>query len=269
MEEKTTKNTRPAFIMFRRNSLMFWQLVQKRPTAFALLSVIAQRARFSTDPEVGVKGVKPGEALIGDHRNYGVSARQYRTDKEYLNEYGLATFRKTNRGTVALLLTSDIFDINVTGERQAKRRAGRQANDKPSDSKTTSKEEGKEGFNNVKEFYNTEPPAVIKKPFKERGQEDGNFNAVGELLKHIKIPSKPLLTNEWQEHASRVAARLGNTKLTGSWFKLFKEAHAKGLEGILESAASFCVDAPNVRDREKFFFWRFYELVKERKGGNG
>ena len=46
------------------------------PLAYTLLSLIAYRARRSEG--LGVHGLEPGEALIGDHESVGMTRKQYR-----------------------------------------------------------------------------------------------------------------------------------------------------------------------------------------------
>jgi hypothetical protein len=80
------------------------------PNAFTLLSVIAYRAQRTN--AFNLHGLAPGEALIGDHRRYGMSLRQYRSAKQRLAKWGLATFRATSRGTIARLADDEVYDIN-------------------------------------------------------------------------------------------------------------------------------------------------------------
>ena len=82
----------------------------KDKNAFMLLTQIALRARrFGSS----IHELKIGEAMIGDHRNVGLTQREYRTAKGHLVKYGLATFRTTNRGTIAKILNTAIYDINI------------------------------------------------------------------------------------------------------------------------------------------------------------
>jgi hypothetical protein len=83
----------------------------KRPKSFALLALIALRARRSGDLNVHELGI--GEALVGDCEAIGLTQQEYRTAKNFLERLGLATFRGTNRGTVAKLIDCTIFDINL------------------------------------------------------------------------------------------------------------------------------------------------------------
>jgi hypothetical protein len=82
------------------------------PNAFVLLTVIALRAR-RTD-EFNIHNLQIGQALIGDHRKYGLSEQQYRSAVKRLRKWGLAAFKPTSRGTIATLIDSRIYDINET-----------------------------------------------------------------------------------------------------------------------------------------------------------
>jgi hypothetical protein len=99
----------PGFIKMMRGNA-FWELV-KDHNAFILLAVIAQRARRSGALCVGPVSV--AEAMLGDHDTYGMSRQEYRTALEHLTQWGLITTRKTNKGTVAKLVNTSIFDINA------------------------------------------------------------------------------------------------------------------------------------------------------------
>ena len=97
------------FIKMSRNSNVD-ELMKDIP-AFMLLTQIARRARrmdsFSVD------NLEPGEALIGDYSEIGLTYQQYRSAKERLKKYGLATFKPTNKGTIAKLVNTNIYDINI------------------------------------------------------------------------------------------------------------------------------------------------------------
>ena len=84
------------------------------PLANHVLNVIARRARRTPDP---LTGLQIGECFIG-HKGLGLSEQQYRTVKKNLTKWGFVEFKKaervTDRGTVAKLLKSDIYDINET-----------------------------------------------------------------------------------------------------------------------------------------------------------
>lgn len=87
------------------------------------------RARFRSD------GFNPHrlelyEALLGDHENYGMTEREYRTGKKVLEVGGFATFKTTNKGTIGKLIDSRLFRVNaMLGDGQ---------DDEPNDRQTTS-----------------------------------------------------------------------------------------------------------------------------------
>lgn len=110
------------FIKVKRNERI--NDLTKHPYESNLLLVIALRAKRTNAP--GNKDLELGEALLGDHTNYGLTAREYRTCKSKLEKWEFATFKTTNKGTIAKLVDDSIYDINLDGERQSKR----QANDK-------------------------------------------------------------------------------------------------------------------------------------------
>ena len=94
-------------LMRSRNTLVLLQ----RPKCFVLLSLIALRARRTG--EINMHNLGIGEALIGDREAIGLTQQEYRTAKSALEKLGLVTFRGTNKGTVAKLIDTSIFDVNV------------------------------------------------------------------------------------------------------------------------------------------------------------
>jgi len=108
-----TKNKTNNFVKLNRDTDIFWKLVQKRHSAFILLSIIAQRARRFFDEDTRLE---PGDAWVGDFEKYGSTRSKYRTDLKYLIDFGLITTRKHDRGTAAKLIDSTIFDINPAEE---------------------------------------------------------------------------------------------------------------------------------------------------------
>ena len=95
------------FIKFRlsKNS----QEILKRPKAFTLLAQIALKAKRTNS--LSVDYLKFGEALITDPQQCGLTQQEYRTAKKQLKKMGLVIFKATNRGTIAKLMNSTIFDI--------------------------------------------------------------------------------------------------------------------------------------------------------------
>lgn len=102
------------------------ELIEANPLAYVLAAVIAHRARWRDG--WNRFGLAPGEALLGDHRSYGMSMRQYRTAKKQLAKWQFATFRATNKGTVAKLVNTRLFSVlaseadNQNGSQPASKR---------------------------------------------------------------------------------------------------------------------------------------------------
>ena len=74
-----------------------------------LLCIIAFRASRKGNP---VLGVKPGEAFIGDFKKMELSHQEYRSAVANLVKWGYITITTTNKGTIAKLCNSDVYDIN-------------------------------------------------------------------------------------------------------------------------------------------------------------
>jgi hypothetical protein len=85
------------------------EVVKANPLAYVLAALIAHRARWNDG--FNRHGLALGEAFLGDFENYGMSERQYRTAKGQLQEWGFATFRATNKGTIGKLTDTRLFAI--------------------------------------------------------------------------------------------------------------------------------------------------------------
>jgi hypothetical protein len=85
-------------------------LIAEAPLAFVLAAVIAMRARFKPGLNP-VTGLFQGEAFLGDHNRYGMTQQQYRTAKRQLEKFGFAAFRTTNKGTIAKLTGTRLFEV--------------------------------------------------------------------------------------------------------------------------------------------------------------
>ncbi len=104
------QETKP-FIKFIRKSDRYFWLIKKRPSAFVLLSLVANRARRTDEEGLKVK-LDIAEALVGDHDSYKATESVYRTDIKFLIRHGFILKTKTSRrGTVVKLIDTDIFDI--------------------------------------------------------------------------------------------------------------------------------------------------------------
>ena len=82
----------------------------KKPNEFLLLANIALRARRS---DSNIAGLKKGQAMMGDFANMGFKRQPYRTALANLQSMGFLTTQSTNKGTVATLMKSTVFDINT------------------------------------------------------------------------------------------------------------------------------------------------------------
>lgn len=84
--------------------------ILKHPNEFALLGLISYRAKRTNS--LSTLGLEVGEALIGDYKSCGLTEQKYRTAKKNLEKWGIITTKATNKGTIAKLINSDIFNIN-------------------------------------------------------------------------------------------------------------------------------------------------------------
>jgi hypothetical protein len=202
------------FIMFNRRDETMELL--RDPHAFALLALIAQRARWRT--LLSSDGLEIGEAMLGDCENFGMTRAIYRNRLKKLIRWEQITTRRTNKGTIAKLISSLVFDINQTARDHPESHQERQqnANGKPSENHQKT---------------NGEP--LTKKGRREEGGKEIKKNAVAERkdaaleiaatitdLEEIKrlqefYPSHDLYA-EWSSY-SKYRDQLGKAK-TGKTF---------------------------------------------------
>lgn len=128
------------------------ELLRANPLALALAYVIAVRAKWREG--FCRHNLKFGEAFIGDFENYGMSERNYRTAKEHLEQWRFATFKPTNKGTIARLCDSRIFEVIPTrGDGQ--NADGRRTADEQDDRRPTTNLELKSGERKNGKAYST------------------------------------------------------------------------------------------------------------------
>ena len=108
------------FLKLMRNKETM-ELATNAQNAFMLLFQIAWRAKRTNG--FNTHGLKVGQALIGDYKSIGLTERKYRTAKAQLQSWGFATFKGTNKGTIATLINSRVFDINDVRKGRAERRS--------------------------------------------------------------------------------------------------------------------------------------------------
>ncbi|HNQ90680.1 MAG TPA: hypothetical protein PKM73_18855 [Verrucomicrobiota bacterium] len=134
----------------QRNPEAF-ELIRACPNAFVLLYVIAFRARWRHG--FNQHQLAAGQAFLGDFESYGMTERGYRTAKSFLAKHGFATFTATNKGTVATIASTSVFDVfSLARDGQADRQATSKR--RTSDGQATTNEEGKK----VKTEKNSTPP---------------------------------------------------------------------------------------------------------------
>lgn len=119
----------------------------KDKNAFGLLALIAVRARrrdgfeFHNGAHVDLK---IGQAYIGDYKSCGLSQKEYRNAKKRLVESKYITAQGTNKGTIATIINTDVFDTTMKKEADKGRTKGEQ--------RTTNKDRKK---SNIEENDNT------------------------------------------------------------------------------------------------------------------
>ena len=136
------------FVKFHRSADTL-ELI-KKPKAFALLALIALRAKRTNC--LSIHSLEPGEALIGDHKECGLTQREYRTAKSWLKTCQFATFKATNKGTIAKLTGTSVFDINIEQpDKQTDKLCDKQATSKRQ--LTRSKRKKEEKHTAEKDFF--------------------------------------------------------------------------------------------------------------------
>ena len=110
--------TEPFLKLMKNKETM--ELATNAPNAFLLLLQIAWRAKRTNG--FNAHGLTIGQALVGDYESIGLTERKYRTAKALLETWGFATFKGTNKGTIANLINTRVFDINEEHEGRTKGR---------------------------------------------------------------------------------------------------------------------------------------------------
>jgi hypothetical protein len=144
------------YVKLKREAL---ELLCNDPDAFLLLTLIALRIK-RTDSKYANKKLKIGEAMIGDYRTIGLTRKRYRRAINKLIELQIGAFKGANKGTIATLLNSDIYDVNLEAEGPTKGPAeGQQRATKGATNKKIKNERKKE-----EEEKSKRPPAPPPAP---------------------------------------------------------------------------------------------------------
>jgi len=123
-----------------------------KPIENHILNVIARRVSREGN---AVKGVKIGEALIGDYKEIGLKRQPYRTAITNLKKWGYITTRATSKGTYASLVNTDVYDCNLSTPNQ-------QANQKVTNNLTTNQPTTQPTANHYQEAKKKEVKEVKK-----------------------------------------------------------------------------------------------------------
>jgi len=178
---------------------------------FILLYIIAKRAK-RTESFSSIN-LQIGEALIGDWKKLKLTEQQYRTAKANLEKWGFATFRTTNRGTIATLTNTSVFDINVEHEQRTEQRTNneqttnkqRTNNEQTTTNKNDNKEKNKNNSNNEKKSIL--PAATLEK--------SDTFETLWKLW--LKKTEKPKAQKAYQEFLrKKVSAELIEKAVSGN-----------------------------------------------------
>ena len=116
---KPKSKTREPFLKLLKSAEVE-QLILFEPECFKLLYVIASRAKRDNDKSFSVFSLKKGEAFIGDYNNYNMSRQKYRTALLKLKAWGLISYRANNKGTIAKIIGSEVFDVNLESSKTEK-----------------------------------------------------------------------------------------------------------------------------------------------------
>lgn len=86
------------------------ELIRANHHALVVAYFVAMRARWRTG--FHADGLDVGEALIGDFAAMGLTRQEYRTALANLTKWNFLTIRTTNKGTIAKLTDSRLYDIS-------------------------------------------------------------------------------------------------------------------------------------------------------------
>ncbi len=162
--------------MLKRNETVM-DLIIHYPNAFLLLTVIALRARRVPNK---ITGLDVYEAMVGDYESCGLTEQKYRTAKKVLDKLKIATFKATNKGTIAKLVNTDIYDINApttNGQATGKQRS---SNGQVTTNKNVNKEKN---VNKAKPFS---PEIYRETKIKAGFNRDAIEHTIKETIKGIK-----------------------------------------------------------------------------------
>jgi hypothetical protein len=165
--QTTDSTSRPASFLKLMRTEDAENLLLRFPNAFLLLTLIAWRARRAGE-KCKWTGLEQGQAMVGDHDSCRLSRQKYRTAQSNLQTLGLATFKATNKGTIATICNAHVYDINAGGNNHQDNQ--RITNGQPSNNHqiTTNKnvnndKNEKKGEGNTPEHPAFQPEELVRK----------------------------------------------------------------------------------------------------------
>jgi hypothetical protein len=175
------------------------------PLAYTLLSLIAYRARRSEGFDV--HGLEPGEALIGDHESVGMTRKQYRVRLNRLVCGGFVAIRRADRGTIAKVLDTRIFDINA--DEGGHQNGHQRAIERPSEGhrRATNKKDKKDKNEKMKESLSlVETDGAKNAPVKrdhDAGERENDFETF--WIAYPRKDGKAAARKAWEQTNDRPA----------------------------------------------------------------
>ena len=149
------------------------ELLAANNKAFLLLFQIATRAKRTSS--FNRYNLDIGEALVGDFKEIGLTEGQYRQAKKFLAKHRFATFKATNKGTIAKLVNTDIFDPNLennNGQHNTPATNKQRASNEPT---TTNKNDKKENNDKNEKFSPNVRIIDLKDAIKAKKQRCSDF----------------------------------------------------------------------------------------------
>jgi hypothetical protein len=155
------KKDKKTYIQLNRNEDVLDLL--KHHKEFILLTQIALRAKRNNHK---IGNLSKNQALIGDYKTIGLTEQSYRSAKSNIQKWGLATFHPTNKGTIATLTDTTIYDINAEKDNE---QTNSPVTSKPTVQQRTSNEQAttNNNINKEKKENNINKENIKKKNFKK------------------------------------------------------------------------------------------------------